>query len=54
MDFICDNAPKSYNSDFKCSSFIPTCTTKQGGGCITRGLCGAAQNRAACITDSLG
>ncbi|KAM3142501.1 hypothetical protein pb186bvf_005403 [Paramecium bursaria] len=54
MDFTCDNAPKSYNSDFKCSSFIPTCTTKLGGGCTTRGLCGVAQNRAACITDSLG
>ncbi|CAD8210801.1 unnamed protein product [Paramecium pentaurelia] len=52
-DKTCDNAPTELVTDQACKDFISTCTTKQGGGCVTRSNCGAAI-QAACITNNLG
>ncbi|CAD8208460.1 unnamed protein product [Paramecium pentaurelia] len=53
LDKTCDNAPKDLITDQACKDFISTCTTKQGGGCVTRSNCGAAI-QAACMKNSLG
>ena len=42
-----DDACKSFRTD-------GTCTTKSGGGCVTRSTCAAATIQAACVTSSTG
>ncbi|CAD8114581.1 unnamed protein product [Paramecium primaurelia] len=51
-DKSCDTADKSILSEKGCNEYYPEgkCTTKKGGGCITKGKCKDAQVEQACIT----
>lgn len=44
VDKTCANAPTTLTTDDGCKSFRTdlSCTTKSGGGCITRTTCSAA------------
>jgi len=56
LDLKCDNAPSSFLTDDQCKAFMTdkSCTTKSGGGCVTKGSCGDATIEAACKTDKSG
>ncbi|CAD8200812.1 unnamed protein product [Paramecium pentaurelia] len=56
----CNTAPKDYTSESQCLQYFTpkppgaTCTTQQGGGCVQRSTCSAAQVQAACTSDQNG
>ncbi|CAD8124536.1 unnamed protein product [Paramecium sonneborni] len=54
LDKTCDNASDELKTDEVCKNFIPSCTTKKDGGCVTRTNCGSATNQAACVKNSSG
>ncbi|CAK66069.1 unnamed protein product (macronuclear) [Paramecium tetraurelia] len=54
FDKICENAPLNLTTDKECQDFLPSCTTKQDGGCITRLLCSTNQTKEACNKDAVG
>ncbi|CAK70225.1 unnamed protein product (macronuclear) [Paramecium tetraurelia] len=46
----CNTAPISLQTDVDCAKYFTNCTTKSGGGCVTKSSCSAATINAACIT----
>ncbi|CAD8122300.1 unnamed protein product [Paramecium sonneborni] len=51
-DKSCDTADVSIQSEKGCSDYYPegNCTTKKGGGCVSKGKCKDAQIETACTT----
>ncbi|CAD8202267.1 unnamed protein product [Paramecium octaurelia] len=46
----CNTAPISLVTDVDCAKYFTNCTTKSGGGCVTKSTCSAASVNAACIS----
>ncbi|CAD8170519.1 unnamed protein product [Paramecium octaurelia] len=55
-DKSCDTADMTIQSEKGCNEYYPegNCTTKKGGGCVTKGKCKDAQVESACISQSDG
>ncbi|CAD8108961.1 unnamed protein product [Paramecium primaurelia] len=46
----CNTAPVTLTSEAACAGYFTNCTTKNGGGCVTKSTCAAVTVDAACTT----
>ncbi|CAK64863.1 unnamed protein product (macronuclear) [Paramecium tetraurelia] len=46
----CNTAPVTLTSEAACAGYFTNCTTKNGGGCVTKSTCAAVTIDAACTT----
>ncbi|CAD8109110.1 unnamed protein product [Paramecium primaurelia] len=46
----CNTAPVTLTSEAACAAYFTNCTTKNGGGCVTKSTCAAVTVDAACTT----
>ncbi|CAD8176961.1 unnamed protein product [Paramecium pentaurelia] len=46
----CSTAPITLTSEAACAGYFPNCTTKNGGGCVTKSTCSAVTIDVACTT----
>ncbi|CAK64788.1 unnamed protein product (macronuclear) [Paramecium tetraurelia] len=46
----CNTAPATLTSESACASYFTNCTTKNGGGCVTKSTCSAVTIDVACTT----